>query len=82
MLTVVGMAGPAWAMIDVRLFRSRAFQGISPHVVETLSRHSVARELAGFRAELPAGVTATIDEKGTDACAGGFAAAMSLAAIV
>jgi hypothetical protein len=42
----------------------------------------VAGELAGFRAELPAGVTATIYEKGIDAYAGGFAAAMNLAAIV
>jgi hypothetical protein len=45
-------------------------------------RNAYRRTWWGFRAELPADVTATVYEKGIDAYAGGFAAAMSLAAIV
>jgi Major Facilitator Superfamily len=57
-------------------------QGATPQVAETLSRHLVAGELAAFRAEMPAGITASIYEKGIHAYAGGFAAAMGLAALV
>lgn len=85
---LVGVAGLGAVLFDQTrdLFLPTALaQGISPHRKayrptwrKTLSRHLVAGELAGFRAELPAGVTATIYEKGIDAYAGGFAAAMNL----
>jgi len=67
---LVGVAGLGAVLFDqtLDLFLLTALaQGIPLLVAETLSRHLVAGELAGFRAELPAGVTATIYEKGIDA---------------
>jgi len=57
-------------MIHVGLFRSQGFEGISPHLAETLSPH------------WGLGVTVVIYENGIGAYAGSFASAMSHAAIV
>ena len=81
---LVGVAGLGAVLSDQTsdLFLPTTLCKATPQVAETLSRHLVAGELAAFRAEMPAGITASIYEKGIHAYAGGFAAAMGLAALV